>query len=91
MFGEVDKEPVGFEKIIFKWIFLPLVLIGLIYLFTGITKDRYKCKSVCEEKGYFDFRFQPSGRYGISPRKCYCYTEEEARLPMGQKKGIQVY
>lgn len=91
MFGEVNKEPVGFEKFIFKWIFLPLVLISLIYFFTGITKDRYKCKSVCKEKGYFDFRFQPSGSYGVSPRKCYCYTEEEAGLPMGQKKGIQAY
>lgn len=60
-------------------------------MFGGVTKARFKCDNVCTEKGYADFRYIPSGRFGISGNTCHCLTEEESKIENRIVKGTRVF
>ncbi|WGL18331.1 hypothetical protein PVT68_08555 [Microbulbifer bruguierae] len=92
MFGYLpDKEPVGFEIAIFKWVFLPVMALGAFAVFSDISEGRSKCEAICMERGFHGFRYTPSGRYGIGGNNCYCLTEEESNMKKRIPKGTQVF
>lgn len=90
LFG-LDKEPVSFEIKIFKWIFLPLIVLSLFSIFFDVSKGRSKCENICLEKEFSDFRYTPSGRYGIFGNTCHCLTEEESKIKTQIPKGKRVF
>jgi len=88
---DIDKEPVGFELKIFKWVFLPIVVLSVVWLFIDASIGRHKCESVCAQKGYFGFRYTPSDRYGVSGNTCDCLTETESKMKNRVPEGTRVY
>lgn len=86
-----DKEPTSFETVIFKWIFIPVLVYGLYSTFSSVSDGREKCENICYEKGYHDVRYKPSGRYNIEPESCHCLTEEESNVKTRIPKGTPVF
>lgn len=73
-----------------KWL-LAIAIITLLVIFIDISKGRFKCDSICKEKGFHDFRYIPSGRYGIGGNNCYCLTKEESDMSKRTPMGTKVY
>jgi len=86
-----DKTPVSFELFIFKWMFLPALALGLFLVFLKVSEGRKKCENICLEKEFSDFRYVPSGRYGIGGNECYCLTEEESTTKNRIPQGVRVF
>ena len=86
-----DKTPTLFELRIFKWIFLPIIFLGILMMLLEITEGRSKCKEICEQKGYPGLRYTPESSYGIRPHKCHCLTAEELKIKKGIPKGTRVF
>ena len=90
LFG-FHKNPTSFEFKIFKWVLFPLIALALLSTLFDVSEGRAKCESVCLEKGYYDFRYTPSGRYGAISESCHCLTEEESNIKNRIPKGTQVF
>lgn len=86
-----DQRPTSFEWAIFKWIFFPLIVFALLAMLIGVSKNNYKCKRVCEKKGFYDYRYTPKGQYGIRGNTCHCFTEVESKIKNKIPKGIRVF
>ena len=90
--GVFDYEPKPYEVRLLNWVFLPLTTVLVAYSFYDFTTTRNKCKSLCLEMGYSDFRFKSGSRYSIG-EDCYCLTEEDVELKNSDiiPKGVQVF
>lgn len=72
-----NKEPVAFEWWIFKWVFMPILIFGLLFSLLDNESDRAKCYDTCEIEGYLDARYVPADRVGLG-KKCVCKNVNDA-------------
>lgn len=87
----LTREPNKIELVIFKYIFLPIVGIILIWLLVGNTSSRNMCENTCIDKVFFDFKFVPFGKVTLEER-CYCFTKENSKnknISFGVKVGFK--
>lgn len=61
----IDVPPSRFELIIFKWIFMPIILAIVFIMFYQVHQGRAKCESACKVKNYVSFEYIPAGRMNI--------------------------
>ena len=68
--------------------FIALMILGLLYTFGNVSYERYKCENVCDDAGYYSFRYKPESPRGLSKSACFCLTEAEAKttnnIPYGK-------
>lgn len=86
----MTNQYIDFEIITLK-ILIVITTVTLLLMFFHISKDRFSCDSICKEKGFHDFRYIPSVRYGIGGNNCYCLTEEESNMSKRTPMGTKVY
>lgn len=86
-----NNEPTSLEQIIFKWVFLPILACGLLYILFQFIQGDNKCESICMKKGFHDFRYIPRSRVSLGNYKCYCLTEEESKIKNPIPKGTRVF
>lgn len=53
------------------------------------TKNRGHCAKVCEEKGFFTYRYKPP--YKGTSEACTCLTKAEGEQSNTIAKGVQIY
>lgn len=71
------------DEFLLRWILIPTVPV--------IGNASSKCSSACIENGYVDFRYvPPDRRSGNSHSKCYCLTEDEAKVKRRIPKGMRI-
>lgn len=90
----INKTPTSFEIWILKWIFLPLIALGLILYVWDAVYGKYECNSICKEKGFYESNYSAKsfGRVGlVTGDKCFCLTEEQASLENKFNIGARVY
>ena len=67
----VNRRPTVFEAGIVKWVAIPILLLGLVYMVGARTYGGIKCEQICEEKGYSEGTHIPPDRFGFG-EKCLC-------------------
>ena len=65
-----DRAPTSFEWKIFKWIFMPLIIAGLVMYFWRVSSGKWKCEAYCKEEGHTVSVYVP--RDGVIPASCSC-------------------
>ncbi len=75
----IDREPTSIEIWVFKWIFAPIALGLLLWMYISTASDRSRCFTKCGELGYEDAIYVPS--VGIQSRSCTCVSEEPGKGP----------
>jgi hypothetical protein len=86
-----DKEPTIFELRILKWVFLPILAIGIISIVVKDMSGMNKCESICKERSFAGYRYKPSDKYNIESEACHCLTEEETNVKDRVPKGTRVF
>ena len=65
----------GVEVFLLKWIVAPFIGALLIFTLYINSQSIDKCQTVCQEKGYADFKHYAKPKFGSA--RCYCLTTEE--------------
>ena len=86
----LTKSPTSFELKILSFVMWVVGTISALLIVSALahnTKERWRCESACESKGY------PGFRYGTDRRRvpaCYCLTREENEIENRLPKGIKI-
>lgn len=67
----LNRRPTFFEAGIVKWVAIPFLLLGLVYMVGARTYGVIKCEQLCEERGYSEGIHIPADRFGFG-EKCIC-------------------
>jgi hypothetical protein len=73
----IDKEPVAFELWIFKWVFLPVVVLALLFVLIANDLNVRRCKAHCAAQG------SDSYIYALRnvPNRCECVRSNAKGQP----------
>jgi hypothetical protein len=78
----IPRPATPFEIWVAKWIFLPIVLVGVVWSSVLMSIDRHRCVKACEVSGYKFADYTPRGRYGAHS-VCTCSKDGVAfELPI---------
>ena len=78
----ITRPPIPLELWVAKWIFFPIVLVGLIWLSALMSIDRHRCVKTCESGGYKFADYTPQVRYAAHS-VCTCSKDGVAfELPI---------
>lgn len=73
----ITKPLVSFELWIARWIFLPIVLVTLVWFSALMSIDRHRCVRACESGGYKFTDYTPQVRFATHS-VCTCSKDGAA-------------
>ena len=82
----INSPVTSFEASIVKWIFMPLMLVFIVFLLGSRMFGVIRCDRICENNGYLQSTHIPSDRFGFD-EKCLC---EEPTDPKTMKPKIEL-
>lgn len=81
----VNRIPTIFEAGIVKWVVIPILLSGLVYMVGYRTFGVQKCQDLCEDSGYSSGIHIPPDRLGFG-EKCVCKDP----LELGKELKLEI-
>jgi hypothetical protein len=67
----ITRKPTSIEWWLFKWIFLPILGVGIFIALVNQSVNLKECKNICVSKGYEFSNYTPPNRVGFG-EKCFC-------------------
>ena len=90
MSPHITKKPTNLEIALFKWVFIPILSLGLLFALISATKGRWRCSDICKEKGFYSSHYVPKSLRAAREENCTCLTEAESKNTKTIPKGVRV-
>jgi hypothetical protein len=86
----MQGDPLSFRVNVLWRAVIPVALVALVIGATLVSVENRQCRTACEEKGFYSYRYTPPGRAG-SPHLCHCLTRAESEMKTIVPKGTLVF